>query len=193
MFSIVCFKKVKKKKGILKFTPFSPPVKAIKEQYEGAFGQINVYTVFYYKNKEKAFAALCKQCNQKPFTKDSKPPSEYLKELYCEQLIAKSQRKDNLTLFYVPEKQTLIKLVRKFKTVYITEVLDTNLANEIWKECGALPVFCKFPPKGDHTATGNETPTVKELPEPFSDICPQDFPPTLFAGLLYKENGIFIS
>ncbi len=192
MFSVVSFKNKEKKKI---FSRLFTPTKAILEQYEGNFGIINVYTLAVYKNKEKAFRKLANIVNEKLYTANSEIPKEYLKRLYCEQLIAKAQQNKNatLTLYYTPEKQTLINLTRKFKAVYITEALPQDITEEIWKECGALPTTTAFPPKTDYKATGNETPIVKSLPKPYSDICPKDFPQALFAALLYKENGIFIT
>ena len=191
MFSVVYFKKEQKKNLFLKlFTP----CRAVLEQYEGDFGIINVYTLTLYKNKEKTLKKLLNTVGGKIYTEDSKIPKEYLNRLFCEETIKKAAHIKNatLTIYYIPEKQILIDLIRKFNTVYISKSLTPDLTEEIWRECGTLPITTIFPPVTDFKITGNETPTIKELPEPFSEICPKDFPPTLFAALTYKENGIFI-
>lgn len=194
MFSVVSFKKLKKKTIIQKlFSSILP--KAVLESHQDSFGKIDVYTVFYYSNKEKALSLLLKHCEQKPYLSTAEVPKEYKRALACKQLTEKAdnKRSSSLCLYFVPEKPFLTELCRNFSKVVIVGQEMPDFLDEIWKECGTVPCFCRFPVKTDYTLTGTEEPTLTCLPPPFDEICPSDFSPTLFAGLLYKENGIFIS
>ena len=168
--------------------------KAVLDCYKDSFGTINVYNLYYYKNKEKAFASLLNFCDKNSYTANSTTPPEYLQALSCKQLLEKEKNYKglSLSLYFVPEKAILTELCRAFSKVYIIGNEAPSFLEDIWKECGTLPTICALAVKTDFILYGNEAPIIKKLATPFCDICPADFSYTLFAGLLYKENGIFI-
>ena len=123
--------------------------KAVLDCYQDYFGTINIYTLYYRKNKQKALASLLKVCDKKVYMSNSEIPLKYLQMLGCKQLISNKVRGLSLSLCFIPERDTLTELCRTFSKVYVIGCEPPDYLDEIWKECGTLPTFCSFSVKTD--------------------------------------------
>lgn len=169
--------------------------KAVLTGYEESFGKIDIYSLFYYRDKDKALKKLSDNCQKSFYLNSEKIPCEYSEKLLCEKLLEKlknRQKSANVCLHFLPEYSVLLQLCRYSSKVYICGFPPPDFLDEIWKNCGTIPFFGKPCTDTTYTLKGNEVPVINKLPKPFDNICPKDFSPTLFAGLLYKENGVFL-
>ncbi len=170
--------------------------KIIKESYVlKAAGEINIYKIYHFSKKtfwekERLENAL----KENLYCCFSEVPKEYLKEGVVLRLIETLKKEKgktvylNKTLCGTPH---LPQICRYAKKVYIeSESLPEN-AEEIYKKYGTLPLLCSALPNADIFPDIN-TPFYVKLPKEVEEIRPKEFSPTLFAGLIFKENGILI-
>lgn len=167
---------------------------AINETYIGDFGEIEIIKLYYYSQMQKAEKKLFSVFKNKIFSSESKIPNEYLLKLTFLKLIKtlKENRQKTVYLNIVPDKETLIEILRHCKCVYVNDKKPLPCLDDIWFECGTVPVITSAPIFCDYAVMGNEQPRIKQLKTPFFEICPKEFEPTLFAGLLYRHNNFFI-
>ena len=85
----------------------------------------------------------------------------------------------------------LAQICRYSKKVYIESDSLPENADYIYKNFGTLPLLCSSFPDADYFPDIN-TPFYVKLPKEVEDIRPKEFSAALFAGLIYKENGILL-
>ena len=170
--------------------------KIVKESFNlKTTGEINVYKIYHFSKKpfwEKE--RLESELRERLYCSYSDIPEEYLKEGVILRLIEVLKKEKGKTVYLnksLCDTPHLATLCRYAKRVYIeSESLPKN-AEEIYKSFGTLPVVCSFPANAD-LYPDISTPFFVKLPKEAEDIRPKEFSPTLFAGLIYKENGLLI-
>lgn len=169
--------------------------KIIKESYDTAFGEINIYRIYYFSKQPSFTESRLRQSVKEPlYRPDSPLPEEYLKEALMLRLLKQLKNSSGKTVCLngdLCDTLHLGEICRYAKKVFtVRESLPEN-AEEIYKKYGTLPIPTSFPVAADFCPDTRE-PLSITLPEELCHICPKEFSPLLFAGLLYKENGKMI-
>ncbi len=186
---VVVFKKSEKQKHFFKRR------KNFVEKcvYTTSFGEIEIYTVHYFKKCEKAKKLFFKNFGCDFHSTNEKPNEEYLIKLSAKKIIdalkakkAKSVFIDTNTDFSVIEN-----ICRYSKKLYLNQTLFNSYGAALFENCGVLPKVYKSGAVCDMVLNGKEN-CQAVLPKELLEICPSDFPATLFCSLIYTENGYFV-
>jgi hypothetical protein len=170
--------------------------KIIKESYFlEKTGEINIYKIYHF--SKKAFwdkEKLQKALKENLYCSFSQIPNEYLKEAVILKLIETLKKEKGKTVFLnknLCNTPHLAQICRYSKRVYIDSDTLPNNAEEIYKNIGTLP-FLSSCANGADIIPDTNIPFFVKLPKEVEEIRPKEFSPTLFAGLIFKENGMLI-
>ena len=162
--------------------------------FNTAFGEISVYTLYSYKNIDKAERRLRQSVPFPLYSCDKKADKEYLEKAVLKkgtEFLKNNKRKTVYLSLSKPTLQELIPLCSYSERLYISFPLSDHETAEIYRLCGTLPVYSALRVPCDQKKKKNY-PLNVNLPENLRDICPSDFSHTLFASLIYRENGRFV-
>ncbi len=170
--------------------------KIIKESHSlETAGEINIYKIYHFSKKpfwDKE--RLQKALKENLYSSFSDVPTEYLKEAVVLRLIETLKKEKGKTVYLnksLCDTPYLAQICRYSKRVYIeSDTLPPN-AEEIYKNFGTLPFLSSCPVGADISPDIN-IPFFVKLPREVEEIRPKEFSAVLFAGLIFKENGIFI-
>lgn len=170
--------------------------KIVKESYSfKSAGEINIYKIYHFSkksfwNKERLEKAL----GERLYCAYSQTPTEYLKEIILLRLIEQLKKEKGKTVFlnkHLWDSEHLPIICRYSKRVFIESEKLPAKAELIYKSYGTLPFLCDSVPDADIFPDLSD-PVFIKLPKEVEEIRPKEFSPVLFAGLIFKENKIFI-
>ncbi|MBR2043154.1 MAG: hypothetical protein IJ946_02315 [Clostridia bacterium] len=169
--------------------------KIIKESHTTAFGQICIYNIYYYSARPHFTTERLKNAlKERIFTEKDEVPREYLKEAIILRLIEALKESRKKTVYLSKDfcdTPHLGQLCRYSAGVYMNCDILPDTAFEIYKSYGTLPFCVSAPVATDFCPDLREAFSVN-LPHELDEIRPKGFSPTLFAGLIFKENGFLI-
>lgn len=165
----------------------------LKETYETAFGEIEIYTVNYYKTKEKAKKLFVKNFGNNFHTAEETPNKDYLIKLLAKKAInmLKSKEINSVFINCDMEFSLIEEICRYAKELYLNQELYFCFGQKLFENCGVLPREFKSGICCDMVLDGKEN-CQAVLPKELLEVCPKEFSPTLFCSLIYTENGYFI-
>ncbi len=193
MLCLLVKKHLKRRKITEKRRPFKNNT-ALFKQYDTAFGEITVYTLYSHKGMEKAEKKLRRAVPFPLYTCHSQKDSEYRKKAVIKSAINLLKKSRGKTVYFAlskPDIKELIALCSLSDRLYIPFSLSQEEEDEIYRLCGALPIYANSPVACDIHLDENY-PFKVSLPENLRCICPEEFSHELFASLLYRENGRFL-
>lgn len=162
--------------------------------YNTAYGEIRIFKIHYFKNIEKAEHNLRSIVSSPLYTCTATTPSEYIEKASIYSLIRDLKNRPRSTVCIcingIKEKE-MCEICRFARTVYFVGKALPSYTQELYRLCGVAPVLVSLPVAADFYLDKNTLLNIN-LPEELKEICPEEFTPTLFAGLIYKENGRLI-
>lgn len=179
------------RKTLLQKLRFCSSYKATKDSYDSLYGEINIYTLYTYKNSPALYKKLISLINGNFYTSQSKVYEDYRKKLLCRNALDSFESGSAKTVYisFLPDEEELYSLCKKAKTVYIP-YCGKDFSHML-KEIGTAPVYIDGFVNADIYINENMPPKLSS-DGILKDICPDNMSHLLFASLIYKENGYFI-
>ncbi len=178
----------------IKWSLFRAKPKVYYELFDTHWGEICIYRLYFSGKKDKTEDKLRRAVPYNIYTPYSSIPEEYLQKTALITLEKKLEKNRNKTVCinipFITEEE-MIKICALSKTVYYVGNSLPEFSQNIFRKTGVMPVLTSQPVDADFY-TEKDSFLKVDLPEELLSVCPEDFSHSLFAGLLYKENGRLI-
>ncbi|MEE0947044.1 MAG: hypothetical protein U0M42_09515 [Acutalibacteraceae bacterium] len=181
-------------KSPLKKSAVKKADRAYYELFTTQWGEICIFRLSHKKGSLSAEKKLRQIITHNIYTNSEPIPQEYIQTLsvyFLEQKLRENRNKTVcLSCPHITEEQ-LNNICLLSKAVYFVGEKLPEFSYDIYRRTGVMPMLCNNRVDAHFY---NEPPLLFNtiLPDELSSICPKEFSPTLFAGLLYKENGVMI-